>query len=139
MLLHAIPALLLLLVTAPAPASEGIRFVANPALRGATIDVAAIRLVYLGEPVRIGDTPLVPVLYDREGVEEEFARGYLRRTASQYTTYWRQRIFSGKGSPPKSFTRIDDLLAFVRRTPGAIAVVDSDAPCDGVVALRPEE
>ena len=139
MSLRVLPAMLLLLVAAPAPASEGIRFVANPALRGATIDVAEIRLAYLGEPVRVGDTPLVPVLYHRESVEEEFARGYLRRTASQYTTYWRQRIFSGKGSPPRSFRRIDDLLAFVRRTPGAIAVVDADSPCDGVVTLRPED
>ncbi len=132
--------LLFLLVTlGAAPADEPrIRFVAHPGLGVTQVDAQLVRRAYLGQPVRVGDTALVPVLLREDGLQEAFTRRYLQRTASQFMTYWRQQVFAGKGLPPRSFDTEAKLLEYVRATPGAIAFLRGTGAREGVLVLEVE-
>jgi hypothetical protein len=124
-----------LLVLAPATSADVV-IVANPGLGVSTIDTETLRRIYLGQQTRLGDVAIVPALLRKEPMNSQFSERYLDRTANQFTTYWRSRIFSGKGLPPRAFDSVAELLAFVRATPGAVAFVDSSASLGGVQVLE---
>lgn len=71
-------------------------------------------------------------------VREEFTREVLRRTLSEIETFWTQAIFSGRAVPPPQKKNDDEVLAYVRDTPGAIGYVSSSAALDKVKRLSIE-
>jgi hypothetical protein len=51
------------------------------------------------------------------------------KTAAQFSSFWKQAIFTGKGTPPKAFASEAELIKFVGETPGAIGyVTTNDVP-----------
>jgi ABC-type phosphate transport system substrate-binding protein len=50
--------------------------------------------------------------------------------------YFRTLVFTGKGSPPKSFATTDEIIQYVANTEGAIGYVSLDADLRGVVQLE---
>jgi len=48
-------------------------------------------------------------------------------TGMQFKKYWRQRLFSGGGVPPKRFKQVSDLIEYLESETGAIGVL-STAP-----------
>ena len=132
-----LPALSLLLTLAGACPAE-IRIIAHPAIALTKLNVETVRRIYLGQQAHLGDDPLVPVVLSKEPTNEQFIEQFLGRTETQFTTYWRSRVFSGKGLPPKAFDSERAMLDFVRKTPGAIAFVDSTAEIEGVRVLEIE-
>lgn len=131
-------ALLSLVALGAGPPEPDVRIIAHPALGISRIDLQLVRRTYLGQQVRVGDTLLVPAVLRDEVPQEAFTRRFLQRTPSQFTTYWRQQVFAGKGLPPKSFDSEEKLLDFVRRTRGAVAYVGAEASCEGVLILEIE-
>ena len=70
-----------------------------------------------------GDEVLIAVLKNDPATDELLKR-YSGMTASKFKNYWQRLAFSGRGKMPKQFNEIDDLVDFVQRNPGAIALVD---------------
>ncbi|MFN8176838.1 MAG: hypothetical protein U0167_02870 [bacterium] len=120
------------------PARAQVVIIAHPGVGVTKMDADVVRRVYLGQQVRLGDVVLVPAVLSKPPMNEEFTRQFLQRTASQFTSYWRSQVFSGKGLPPKAFDSESRLLDFVRTTPGALAFVDSSATCRGVRVIEIE-
>ena len=121
----------LLLMGAQAPPAD-ILIIANPELAVERMAAQDVKRLYLGQQVLVGHTALVPAILSKEPLNELFARRFLDRTASQLTTYWRRQLYSGKGLPPKAFDRQQDIVLFVRTTPGAIGFVGPTAVTEGV-------
>lgn len=48
--------------------------------------------------------------------------------------YWLSLVFQGRATPPVQYESAEEMAAFVRRTPGAIAVVTDPVP-DGAQSL----
>ena len=65
-------------------------------------------------------------------VREEFSRVVLHREVGAMEAYWQQQIFSGRDVPPVQKETDGDVVAFVRRNPGAIGYVSGGAQLDGV-------
>ena len=65
-------------------------------------------------------------------VRQEFTRVILHRNVDMMEAYWQQQIFSGRDVPPVEKESDAEVLAFVRRHPGAIGYVSPSAPLDGV-------
>ncbi|MCB0366980.1 MAG: hypothetical protein H6624_00145 [Bdellovibrionaceae bacterium] len=67
-----------------------------------------------------------PALLDQKNpVTSSFLSGCLDTETSRYLAFWRRRLFSGRGVPPKQFQSEKELLEFVSQNEGAIAVVST--------------
>ena len=65
-------------------------------------------------------------------VRAEFTKAVHGKSVAAVESYWQQQIFSGKDVPPASKASDDDVVAFVKATPGAIGYVSGAAKVDGV-------
>jgi ABC-type phosphate transport system substrate-binding protein len=68
-------------------------------------------------------------------VREAFSRAVLHRGVGAMEAYWQQQIFSGRDVPPVQKETDAEVVAFVRRNPGALGYVSGDARLDGVRVL----
>jgi ABC-type phosphate transport system substrate-binding protein len=82
-------------------------------------------------------TRIVPAMPEEESpAGETFLAGTLKKSVSQFRAYWKRLLFSGGGTVPKVFRTSDQLIDFVARQPGAIAVVEASAVDDRVRVLE---
>ena len=79
----------------------------------------------------------------RSSVRAAFSRGVLvvegLEKISAVESYWRQQIYSGRGTPPVVKTGDDEVRLFVAATPGAIGYVSENADLNGVKAVKVED
>lgn len=61
-----------------------------------------------------------------------FASSILGKTVAALDSYWQQQIFGGGELPPAAKASDDDVVAFVKATPGAIGYVSAGASVAGV-------
>lgn len=81
-------------------------------------------------------TRIVPAMPEEESPAGEiFLSGTLKKSVSQFRAYWKRLLFSGGGTVPKVFRSNEQLLDFVARQPGAIAVIEASAVNDRVRVL----
>lgn len=91
--------------------------------------------LFLGAKTTWGDGAKVVVAVLKGGSSHDALLKFLGKNPSQFNTCWKRVIFTGKGSMPQQFDHEDELVAFVAKTPGAIAFVDAGKVKDGVKAL----
>lgn len=68
-------------------------------------------------------------------VRGEFSTAVLSRPVVAVETFWQQQIFAGKDVPPPTKASDDEVLAFVKSTPGAIGYVSAGASTAGVKVI----
>lgn len=92
--------------------------IAHPATQIAAGD---IRDVFTGEKQFAGPTRLIPV--DNGPAQEAFLSAALKMEAARYSTTWTKKSFREGLTPPSVKSGDNDVLDFVRRTPGAVGYV----------------
>ena len=89
------------------------------------LDQETLQKVYLGKVVEVDGHPIIPVnLAKGNALRDEFMQQYLARDDEKFVAYWTVRRYIGQGTPPREFRTVEEQLAFVRATPGAIGYVD---------------
>ncbi len=82
-------------------------------------------------------TRIVPAMPEEESPAGElFLSGTLKKSVAQFRSYWKRLLFSGGGTVPKVFRSSSQLMDFVARTPGGIAVVEASGVDDRVKVLE---
>ena len=100
--------------------------IANPDQSGPNLPAKDLQRIYMGKLSRWdNDEAIVPVMLKGGPVHEAFVESYLDRSPHRFVTYWRQMIFTGKGTPPRSFASEEELIAFVAATPGSVGYVSA--------------
>lgn len=136
---------LLALVAAmlPAPAAAqgvdpSLRVVVNKENKTASLTTDDLVRIFLGKKTLwdSGVRVVAAMPEEESGAGEAFLSVTLKKTVSQFRAYWKRLLFSGGGTVPKVFRSSDQLLDFVARQPGAIAVVDAGAVDDRVRVLE---
>ncbi|MFZ5570481.1 MAG: hypothetical protein ACOZF0_08750 [Thermodesulfobacteriota bacterium] len=97
--------------------------ISNPSVPVNSMSTTEIQDVFLGKTAKWGDDSKVSFVVLKGDVHKEFLKNYIKRTDSQYSAYWKQMLFSGKGSLPKTFDTEKELAQYVSETPGAIGYV----------------
>ncbi|MBL0060825.1 MAG: hypothetical protein IPP40_04890 [bacterium] len=101
--------------------SAEIFVLANKNVPDKTLERESIERIYLGKKSQWSDgTRIVPVVLKSGPTHSAFVKKFLDRDASQFSTFWKQAVFTGRGMPPKSFETEAELIEFVSDTPGAI-------------------
>lgn len=111
--------------------------IGNKYLAESSLNKQDLKDIYLGKKTSWSDRrKIVFVVQEDPGVTVQFLKIYVHKSISQYTTYWKERVFTGKGTPPKSFSTDRDLIQFVARTEGAIGYVSSFTGLENVKRLK---
>ncbi len=125
----------LLSLTSTAPlAAQDFKVIVNSANPISDIPAAALSKIFLKEAAAFpGGGSATPVDQGKSSpVRAAFSKRIIGRPVSAVDTYWQQQIFSGKDVPPAAKASDDDVIAFVKSTPGAVGYVSAAASTAGV-------
>ena len=102
-------------------------------------DAVTLKRLYTGRIVSISQLAARPVnLVAGHPVRETFLAKMLGQDEREYTAYWLVRRYVGKGAPPAEFATVDELIAFVVSTPGAVGYAPaSQLPAGSNIIFRP--
>lgn len=87
-----------------------------------------IKQIYLGERVYWKDgSRIFPArLSDDSEALEKFIEDNMGMAVPKFISFWRRRLFSGRGIPPKTIDSQNEMLEFVQKRAGAIGFVSKD-------------
>lgn len=116
---------------------RSLRVVVSKENKLASLSTDDLTRIFLGKKTLWDSgTRIVPAMPEEESPAGElFLTRTLKKSVSQFRAYWKRLLFSGGGTVPKVFRNHDQLLDFVARQPGAIAVVEASAVDDRVRVL----
>ncbi len=85
---------------------------------------ANLKKMYLGKMKSWPDGSKVVLTVLKSGDDHKaFLKGKVGKSESQFKSYWKKKVFTGKGVMPKNFASDTDLLSFIASNPGAIGYV----------------
>jgi ABC-type phosphate transport system substrate-binding protein len=123
-------------VAAPAPAhaQDAFKVVAHPEVPAASVTRAELSQLFLKRKTSWGaGRPVRPVdQVDRSPTRRTFSQAVHGKPTESIKSFWQQQIFSGRAVPPPEKGSDDEVLAFVRATPGAVGYVSRSAAVSGV-------
>lgn len=115
-----------LVISLPAMCSD-YTIIANSSVTEQKLSKQTLQDIFLGNIAnwQNGDRILLATI--RSGkANDAFLKDIIGRTRSQYNTYWKQIIFTGKGTPPQIFTSDSDIIDYVASNRGAIGYISSE-------------
>lgn len=132
---------LITLVAATSGASpSGFKVVVNPQTAASSLRRADLSAMLLKKTARWSDgTAVVPV--DQAATSSVRAKISVQihgKSAAAVKSYWDQQVFSGRLIPPIEKASDEEVLRFVRTTPGAIGYVSDAAQVAGVKVVALE-
>jgi hypothetical protein len=111
--------------------------VAHPDVAATRVNLKTLQAIFLGEKSEWEKgEKIMPVTLDGGAAHEAFVKDVLRKTPMQFSNYWNQQLFTGKGVPPRSFTTAEELMEYVAKTRGAVGYVPASVPLRQVKALE---
>ena len=118
--------------------SEAISVVVNPGVREQALSKNAVRAIFGmrlqtwpdGTPIRVF------VLPDSHPDHADFSKGIVNVFPYQLRAAWDRLVFSGTGQAPFEVRTVEDMLAKVASTPGAIGYLRGGMVNDQVRALQ---
>lgn len=101
------------------------------------LDSKGIQDIYLGKKKRYpGGSVAVPIDHNGDpAIRSGFNSSVLGKDASQLKSYWAQRIFTGKGQPPKRVNGDVEVKKLVAKNPAIIGYVDASSVDDTVKVI----
>ena len=132
-----VPALVLSAPAGRAQDDIGYRVVVHRTNAAESVSRRQLSELYLKKVTRWPDgSTVVPV----EPPETSVTRAYflsevLGKSAFAVKAFWNKRVFAGRDTPPVEKRSDEEVVAFVRSTPGAIGYVAPTSPIEGVKVL----
>jgi ABC-type phosphate transport system substrate-binding protein len=132
---------LLLLAAAPSVHAEGLGYqvIVHPSNAAQSVTRRQLSDMFLKKLTHWPDgSTIEPV----EPPEKSRTRSYFLsdvmngRSALALKTFWQKRVFSGRDTPPLEKASEEDVVAYVRATPGAVGYVATATPVAGVKVLE---
>jgi len=121
------------LAMTPVVHAENLLIICNKEVPDTSLSKNDIKNIFLGMKTKWSDGHKITfVVLKGSEVHEEFVKKYVRKTAFQFNTYWRKRLFTGKGKPPKSFSDEAALLKYIADTHNAIGYISTASKNDTV-------
>lgn len=126
---------LMVVATSPA-AGAAFKVIAHSSVQVSHVSPEELKGVFLKTRTSLADGSQVePVLLKSGDVHDEFVKQYMGKTAAGLENYYRSLVFTGKGAMPKMLESDAEVLAYVKKTRGAIGYVSDGASTEGVKIL----
>jgi len=115
---------------------EQVLVIVNNSVSQADISAKDLGSIFLGKKNSWdGGQKAVPVTLESGAAHEAFLKLYVKKNGSQFSTFWKQAVFTGQGIPPKSVSSEEEVVKFVSENPGAVGYILPSTPHDGVKIL----
>jgi ABC-type phosphate transport system substrate-binding protein len=113
--------------------------ICNKSVAESTVGKQDLKNIYMGKKTTWNDNKkIVFVVQDNSNVNEQFLSTYINKSSAQYSSYWKEKVFTGQGTPPKSLASDKEIIQFVTQTDGAIGYVSSGDGLDNLKKLTIE-
>lgn len=124
----------LVCAAAPMARAQDVQIVVNAANAVSELPASAISDLFLKKIAKFpGGGAATPVDQAATAAPRaSFSKSVLGRPVSAVATYWQQQIFGGGELPPAIKASDDEVVAFVKATPGGIGYVSAGASVAGV-------
>ncbi len=100
------------------------------------LDKQTAQNIFLGKKAKWDSgEKIVPAVLAEGQAHEAFLKDVVKKTPSQFKTFWKKAVFTGTGSAPKSFKTGEEVVKFVASTKGAVGYVAASVPCEGVKTI----
>ena len=100
--------------------------IANKSVTAGGLSKSEAQSIFLGDKTRWEVVkPIEFAIIESGEVQKTFLQEVLGKTPSQFDSYWKRLIFTGKASAPKAFGDEKKMLEFVAATPGAVGFVSA--------------
>jgi len=118
---------LILILFTSTPAQSELVIIGNSKTAFSELNTRIIARIYTGRVIEINSIYIKPVNSTQATtLRNRFLEKYLSQDENEYSAYWTVRRFIGKGTPPKEFASVTDIITYVGKTPGAIGYIDTD-------------
>ena len=139
-MIRALALALALLAAGSAAAEDAFKVVVHPTSTEDALARAQLSQLFLKKMTRWpGGQGVSPVEPADDKLRERFCRAVHGKSLNAVRSYWNQLIFSGREVPPLEKPSDDEVLAYVRATPGAIGYVSAAAETPGVKTVSLKE
>lgn len=125
-----------LLLAVPSAFAADVTIIANQDVPESSIDKPTLEKIYLGKKSQWSNgAAITPVTLKSGPGHDAFLSQMIGKTPSQFNTFWKQAVFTGRGTPPQSFPNAAAMVSFVSSTPGAIGYVPGGTDTGGAKVL----
>ena len=115
-----------ILFTGLAANAEDLIVIANKNVTVSSVTRAELQNIFLGKTGKWPDGKKIKPAVLKEGsTHKKFLNDLLGMSTSQFDSYWKQVIFTGKGRPPKTSDSEEEMVQFVSATDDAVGYIDS--------------
>jgi len=88
------------------------------------IDAKMIKHIFLGKKTQWNNYEQITFFVCKsDDVFDLFVKKYIGISKKQFKNYWKRKVFTGKGSMPKTFKQIEKIIKKVEQTKGSIAFI----------------
>ncbi|MEP6835334.1 MAG: hypothetical protein ABJB74_18260 [Gemmatimonas sp.] len=117
--------------------AQTFKVIVNSALTANDVTASALSKVFLKQTNKLPDGTSVTAVYQSKNssARAAFDKEILGKTVAGVETFWQQQIFSGKDVPPAVKNSDEDVVTFVKATPGGIGYVSAGATVTGVKVI----
>ena len=101
--------------------------VTNRSVPVTTLSRQDVKNIFLSKKKNVGGVTIKLTALKDDSLTEQFLKAYVGKTPSQFSSYYKKLVFTGKGKPPKSMGSEAEMIAYIARTSGAIGYVSTAA------------
>ena len=112
----------------------------NDTKRDEVIDRETVKNIFLGNKLywKSGKRIMPVHLSVEDSSFQVFLEEVVDMDSTQFTSYWRRKLFSGRAYPPKQFEKDDMIIEFIRKNNAGIGVISKapDKNSDGLIFFQ---
>jgi len=128
--------LIFLLVLMSSLVQAEVVVVANNSVNTDNLGLKDIKKIFLGKKMYWDDNQKITLFILKDSpAHKEFVRTYLGKSENQYTNYWKQLLFTGKGMMPQRVSQ-EELLEKIKETEGAIGYMAAGITTEGIRIIK---
>jgi ABC-type phosphate transport system substrate-binding protein len=119
--------------------SAEIVIIGNKSISEMRLDKRELKNIFLGRKTIWSDNKkIVFITQEDQAISQRFLKEYINMTPDQMLEYWKEKVFTGQGTPPRSFPSNGEIIQYISQTPGAIGYVSSREGLDNVKIIMIE-
>ncbi|MGD9161335.1 MAG: substrate-binding domain-containing protein [Desulfobacteraceae bacterium] len=99
--------------------------IANSSVSDTTLSKNDLTKIYLGKKSSWSNGGKIKFVVLGGATHAAFLENYVGKTESQFNTFWKKQVFTGKGSPPEKLNSDQAMVDYVAQTAGAIGYVSA--------------
>ena len=110
-------------VTGQTEAAGGVVVIGHASLT--RLDAPTLERIYTGKIIEVEGVAVTAVnASSGSSIRNRFLQVFLNQDEDKYTAYWTVRRYIGKGASPRELPSSNEVINFVKSTPGAIGYID---------------